>query len=162
MTQWWPARVSASSADAVWRFWLCGWINHSPVATLGATVLLQTGGVGEASFVCSRPAFPVCLIPCPRLCVETKRGTQWLGGFSTVRQWGHICKTEVRPSQQARPWEVKMALSFPVQERWRATGESPAEGYEDDEGTGTSPLRGEVEGTGLVQPGEEKAAKGTL
>ena len=36
-------------------------------------------------------------------------------------------------------------------------------GYEDDEGTGTSgtsPLRGEVEGTGLVQPEEEKAARG--
>jgi len=31
---------------------------------------------------------------------------------------------------------------------------------EDDEGTGTSPLRGEVEGTGLVQPGEEKAERG--
>jgi len=41
-----------------------------------------------------------------------------------------------------------------------ATGESPAEGYEDDEGTGASLLRGEVEGTGLVQPEEEKAARG--
>jgi len=38
--------------------------------------------------------------------------------------------------------------------------ESPAEGYEDGEGTGASPLRGEVEGTGLVQPEEEKAARG--
>jgi len=43
---------------------------------------------------------------------------------------------------------------------WRATGESPAEGYEDDEGTGTSVLRGEAEGAGLVQPGEEKAERG--
>ena len=41
-----------------------------------------------------------------------------------------------------------------------ATGESPAEGYEDDEGTGTSLLRGEAEGAGLVQPEEEKAARG--
>ena len=41
-----------------------------------------------------------------------------------------------------------------------AAGESPAEGYEDEEGTGASPLRGEVEGTGLVQPEEEKAARG--
>jgi len=31
------------------------------------------------------------------------------------------------------------------------------EGYEDEEGTGTSLLRGEAEGAGLVQPGEEKA-----
>ena len=34
------------------------------------------------------------------------------------------------------------------------------QGYEDDEGTGTSPLRGEAEGAGLVQPEEEKAARG--
>jgi len=31
-----------------------------------------------------------------------------------------------------------------------ATGESPAEGYEDDEGTGASLLRREAEGAGLV------------
>ena len=35
-----------------------------------------------------------------------------------------------------------------------------AEGYEDGEGTGASPLRGEAEGAGLVQPGEEKAERG--
>ena len=51
-------------------------------------------------------------------------------------------------------------LGSPVQEGWRATGESPAEGYEDGEGNGASPLRGEVEGTGLVQPEEEKAERG--
>ena len=33
------------------------------------------------------------------------------------------------------------------------------EGYEDDEGTGTSLLRGEAEGAGLVQPEEEKAVR---
>ena len=33
------------------------------------------------------------------------------------------------------------------------------EGYEDGEGPGASLLRGEAEGAGLVQPGEEKAAK---
>ena len=33
-------------------------------------------------------------------------------------------------------------------------------GYENDEGTGTSLLRGEAEGAGLVQPGEEKAERG--
>ena len=36
----------------------------------------------------------------------------------------------------------------------------PAEGYEDDEGTGASLLRGEAEGAGLVQPEEEKAERG--
>ena len=43
---------------------------------------------------------------------------------------------------------------------WGATGESPAEGYEDEEGTGASLLQGEAEGAGLVQPGEEKAERG--
>ena len=38
--------------------------------------------------------------------------------------------------------------------------ESPAEGYKDGEGTRTSLLRGEAEGAGLVQPEEEKAARG--
>ena len=36
----------------------------------------------------------------------------------------------------------------------------PAQGYEDEEGTGASLLRGEAEGAGLVQPGEEKAERG--
>ena len=31
-------------------------------------------------------------------------------------------------------------LGSPVQESWRATGKSPAEGYKDDEGTGASLL----------------------
>jgi len=39
------------------------------------------------------------------------------------------------------------------------TGESPAEGCEDDEGAGASLLRGEAEGAGLVAPGEEKAER---
>jgi len=32
-------------------------------------------------------------------------------------------------------------------------------GYEDGEGSGASLLRGKAEGAGLVQPGEEKAAR---
>jgi len=35
------------------------------------------------------------------------------------------------------------------------------EGYEDDEGTGASVLRGKAEGAGLVQPEEEKAERGS-
>jgi len=38
---------------------------------------------------------------------------------------------------------------------WRESSD-----YKDDEGTGTSPLRGEAEGAGLVQPEEEKAVRG--
>jgi len=34
------------------------------------------------------------------------------------------------------------------------------QGYDDDEGTGASLLRGEAEGAGLVQPGGEKAESG--
>jgi len=41
-------------------------------------------------------------------------------------------------------------LGSPVQEKQATTGKSPAEGYEDGEGTGTSLLRGEAEGAGLV------------
>ena len=47
----------------------------------------------------------------------------------------------------------------PLQERWGATGESPVEGYEDDEGTAASLLWGKAEGAGLVKPGEEKAER---
>jgi len=38
--------------------------------------------------------------------------------------------------------------------------ELSVKGYEDEEGTGASLLRGEAEGAGLVQPGEEKAERG--
>jgi len=41
-------------------------------------------------------------------------------------------------------------LGSPLPERWGATGESPAEGYKGDEGTGASLLWGEAEGAGLV------------
>ena len=65
-----------------------------------------------------------------------------------------LCPSET-PYGALRP-----VLGSPLQDRWGAAGESPAEGYEDDEGTGASLLRGEAEGAGLVQPEEEKAARG--
>jgi len=43
-----------------------------------------------------------------------------------------------------------------VQEIRGTTGGSTAEGYEDDEGSGASLLRGKAEGAGFVEPEEEK------
>ena len=51
-------------------------------------------------------------------------------------------------------------LGSPLQERWGANGKSPAEGYEDGEGTAASLLWGKAEGAWLVQPEEEEAARG--
>jgi len=56
--------------------------------------------------------------------------------------------TNLRAITQHLPWMLDQR------------GESPADGYEYDEGTGASLLRGEAEGAGLVQPGEEKAERG--
>jgi len=71
-------------------------------------------------------------------------------------------------SSPRHPRGFSVSLPGCRQRRWsgpepagsRTEGTSPAEGYEDDEGTGAPPLRGEAEGAGLVQPGEEKAERG--
>jgi len=98
----------------------------------------------------------------PAVCPGSQEG-QW---YSGVRQ--EECGQQVEggsPSPLLCPSEAPSGvlcpvLGFSVQERWRATGESPAEAYEDDEGTGASLLWGKAEGAGLVQPEKEKAARG--
>jgi len=69
------------------------------------------------------------------------------------------------PPPLLSPTEAPCGVLCPVlgsslQERGEATGESPARGYKDGEGTGTSLLQGKAEGAGFVQPEEEKAARG--
>ena len=48
-----------------------------------------------------------------------------------------------------------------MQERNGHTGESSVKGHKHNEGAGASLLEGKANGTGIVQPGEEKA-QGTL
>jgi len=43
---------------------------------------------------------------------------------------------------------------LPSSRKMRSYWRESSEGYEDEEGTGASLLRGEAEGAGLVQPGE--------
>jgi len=66
-----------------------------------------------------------------------------------------LCSALGRPHLQC--WVQCWAPQFKNDEELL---ESPAQGYEDEEGTGASLLREEAEGAGLVQPGEEKAERG--
>jgi len=70
----------------------------------------------------------------------TECGQQAKGGFPPPL---------LSPSE-APPRVLCPVLGSSVQERLGATGESPAEGYKDNEGTGTCLLRGTTEGTQFV------------
>jgi len=76
---------------------------------------------------------------------ETSRGTKALDLRSLTCLGSPTCGNIEAHTEASSSWE---------------TGVSPAEGYKDGEGTGTSPLQGKAEGAGLVQPEEEKAARG--
>jgi len=90
-------------------------------------------------------------------------GESPLLGSPVPERWGATGESPVLGSPVPERWGAtgeSPVLGSPVPERWGATGESPAQGCEDEEGPGASLLGGEAEGAGLVQPGEEKAARG--
>jgi len=80
-----------------------------------------------------------------------------LGDKGNRKQKVPACLNEPPPAKQS--FQSGPSLALAVTEA-AVTGESPAESYEDGEGTGASLLRGEAEGAGLVQPEEKKAVRG--
>lgn len=69
------------------------------------------------------------------------------------------CQTSVE--QELYSSTVSQALCSPGQDRYGATGESPAKGYYDFKGPET-PLPGKTERSGTAWPGEEKTQGRTL
>ena len=84
--------------------------------------------------------------------VYEEEGGQWVKGEPPPPL---LCPSEVPPGV------LHPVLGSPVQERLGTAGESPAESYKDDEGTGASLVGEKAEGAGLVQPEEEKAERGS-
>ena len=60
--------------------------------------------------------------------------------------------------KKVAPIDMHPALGTLIQERKGAVRECPEEGYEDDQRSEALPRQRQAEGSGLVQPGEEKAA----
>jgi len=84
--------------------------------------------------------------PYPRLHHE-KRGQQVEGGISAP----------LLRSPETPPGVLRPALETPTEEGHGCVGVGPEEGHEDDPRAGVPLLRGQAEGVGDVQPGEEKA-----
>jgi len=67
-------------------------------------------------------------------------------------------REEILPlcSGETPPGVLPPALEPPAQERHGAVGVGPEEGHKNEQRDGASLLRGQAEGVGAVQPGEEK------
>jgi len=78
---------------------------------------------------------------------QEKHGRQVEGGDSAPL----LC------SRETPPGVLRPALELSARDRHGAVGVGPEEGHEDDHRAGAPLLRGQAEGVGAVQPGEEKA-----
>ena len=148
--------LGRGSYSSGWNHPLSSPSHHRCLRSTGRTGQLGSEHPDADSVDASHPVLPWLL------CAEK----EWclFGGPTPQRQCcprKQLGMFRNRPSPREAPSAVLCpVLVSSVQERWGATGESPAESYGDEEGTGASLLWGEAEGAGLVQPGEEKAERG--